>query len=314
MKIIVTVGENWETNDMGIANYGSREKPVPMEEIKEGYNLFSVLGSGAPRAEVSSFKDGVLVFKFNGQTITLQPGHTWDSPSYVEDNPYIYEASSYMVSVRIDYQLTDAQEKQIAERAAELITQMRENAWSEDHKVWKNIPLAKELLDIVSNKLPLSGKYFDATGIMYLCDCIFVDELLQERDVPRLCLEFLSMRRKANDARKTTDEKVDQKYILGVIEADKIKNRLDFYIDPHVSMEWWVNYVSAHLYFDPVERTQEWEDVIYDVEKACDEILKDEPHGMGFCFSYWSTKRAELAKRGIQWRTPHQMNPRVMFD
>lgn len=44
------------------------------------------------------------------------------------------------------------------------------------------------------------------------------------------------------------------------------------------------------------------------------EQLKDEPRGMGFCHIYWSTKRAALARRGIEWRSPSAMNPRVMFD
>ena len=51
-----------------------------------------------------------------------------------------------------------------------------------------------------------------------------------------------------------------------------------------------------------------------EVEKEVDEQLKDEPRGMGFCFSYWSAKRAALARRGIEWRSPSAMNPRVMFD
>ena len=39
-----------------------------------------------------------------------------------------------------------------------------------------------------------------------------------------------------------------------------------------------------------------------------------ESRGMGFCFSYWSMKRAVLAKYGIEWRSPRTMNPRVLFD
>ena len=35
---------------------------------------------------------------------------------------------------------------------------------------------------------------------------------------------------------------------------------------------------------------------------------------MGFCHSYWSAKRAALARRGIEWRSPSAMNPRVIFD
>ena len=68
------------------------------------------------------------------------------------------------------------------------------------------------------------------------------------------------------------------------------------------------------LKVDPVQATPEWENVIYEVEKEVDEQLKDEPRGMGFCHSYWSAKRAALARRGIVWRSPSAMNPKVMFD
>ena len=68
------------------------------------------------------------------------------------------------------------------------------------------------------------------------------------------------------------------------------------------------------LKVDPVQASQAWEDVIYEVEQEVEEELKDESRGMGFCFSYWSAKRAALARRGIAWRSPSTMNPRVMFD
>ena len=52
----------------------------------------------------------------------------------------------------------------------------------------------------------------------------------------------------------------------------------------------------------------------YVVDDVIDEELEDEPRGMGFCHRYWSAKRAALARRGIEWRSPSAMNPRVMFD
>ena len=74
------------------------------------------------------------------------------------------------------------------------------------------------------------------------------------------------------------------------------------------------NSLGGSLKVDPIQASAEWEDVIYDVEKEVDEQLKGEPRGMGFCFMYWSAKRAALAKRGIEWKSPNAMNPRVMFD
>ena len=51
------------------------------------------------------------------------------------------------------------------------------------------------------------------------------------------------------------------------------------------------------------------------MEKETDEAIgRNAPRGMGFCFLYWSSKAAVLARRGIFWKSPHEMNPRVMFD
>lgn len=37
--------------------------------------------------------------------------------------------------------------------------------------------------------------------------------------------------------------------------------------------------------------------------------------GMGFCHVFWETKQAILlAKHGIKWRSPAQMNPNTRFD
>jgi hypothetical protein len=65
---------------------------------------------------------------------------------------------------------------------------------------------------------------------------------------------------------------------------------------------------------DIVQSTPEWESVIYEVEQEVDEELKDAPRGMGFCYGYWSAKRAALAKRGIDWNPPPSMNRGVLFD
>ena len=65
---------------------------------------------------------------------------------------------------------------------------------------------------------------------------------------------------------------------------------------------------------DPIEWTTEYENVIDDVNKEVYANLKNTPRGMGFCFGYWAEKRTALAKRGIEWKSPNIMNPRVLFD
>ncbi len=65
---------------------------------------------------------------------------------------------------------------------------------------------------------------------------------------------------------------------------------------------------------DPIEWTKEYEAVIDEADHDAYAHLVDTPRGMGFCFAYWAEKRNALAKRGIEWRSPNIMNPRVMFD
>lgn len=301
----------WETNDMGIASRGIARKEVPETALVPGGNLLEVV-SEEHSAKVISFEKGVLVFEYMGEKVTLQPGHIWHCPMHGVYNPHISESEGFMVSVIPEHD--PSKEEKAEDRLVELLGQMRKNAAEEGWQVWKNIPLAREFFDILHNRLPLGGKHVDATGIMVCCDSIFIEDLLNQRDVPRLCLEFLQLRKLADKARTAEDEKYDPSCILGVKEADKLQNKLDFYIDPKVTMEWWLEYTHGHLLFDPVERTPEWEEAVYDVEKECDRLLRGQPRGMGFCFAYWSAKRKVLARHGIEWRSPHQMNPRVMFD
>ena len=71
---------------------------------------------------------------------------------------------------------------------------------------------------------------------------------------------------------------------------------------------------SSMLKSDPVEWTAEYEAVIDEADHEAYQHLKDSPRGMGFCFGYWAEKRNALARRGIEWKSPNILNPRVMFD
>ena len=98
-------------------------------------------------------------------------------------------------------------EEACVDRVIALIGQMRANREEEGAPVWKNIPLAKEMLDILCNRLPLQkSQFIDATGIVVCCDAIFLEDLLEQRDVPRLCLEFLQLRKRAEEARTAEDD------------------------------------------------------------------------------------------------------------
>lgn len=204
--------------------------------------------------------------------------------------------------------------QRVANRVVAILKRMQKNAAEEGHPVWKNIPLAEELYRLLSNALSNPGKHIDASGVVYCCDGLFLHDLLDTRDTPRLCLKFMALRKQAVSARTPDDEQFDEGSFLEDKEVERIENELKYFIDPTVTMEQWMKYAGAHLKFDPVERTPVWEEHIYEVEKECDKRLKGEPRGMGFCFAYWSVKRTVLAKHGIEWRSPSLMNPHVMFD
>ncbi len=72
----------------------------------------------------------------------------------------------------------------------------------------------------------------------------------------------------------------------------------------------------SHLARDPIEWTARWEEVIDEVDEKveADMVADGMPRGMGFCFGYWHSKQKYLAEYGIEWSSPSQMNPDVMFD
>ncbi len=75
------------------------------------------------------------------------------------------------------------------------------------------------------------------------------------------------------------------------------------------------NPYTGHLKKDPIEYSEEYEAVIDKVEKEVSDRMGNQAYAMGMCFEIWSIKQAILAEQyNIEWKTPSQMNPRVMFD
>jgi hypothetical protein len=178
---------------------------------------------------------------------------------------------------------------------------MRKNA--EEMRIWKNLPLAKETFELIKQVGDDEGPLGRAMG------CEMVVEKLSEYDAPRFTLEMLRYELKQLQMSEEQSEDLTEE------EVQKHIEELERFIDiEHVSYEDYMKRSSRHLDFDEIERTPLWEKINYQVEAETDKLLGDEPRGMGFCFGYWSAKRGVLAKRGIEWRDPHQMNPRVLFD
>ncbi|MCR4800618.1 MAG: hypothetical protein K5860_08940 [Bacteroidales bacterium] len=195
-------------------------------------------------------------------------------------------------------------QEEICERIVAIVNEMREN--TRERYMFRNIPLAKEGFCLVKQ---LESSEETPMGRAMACNAIY--EELSEHNVPRFALELL--RYELAQLELSDEEKKE-----GPLSKDFVRyeiQRLEDFIDiEHVSMDEFMEKYHRHLKFSSVERTPIWEEIYYDVEVECDKELGDIPRGMGFCYGYWHTLQNVLAKRGIEWQSPKELNPRVMFD
>ena len=65
---------------------------------------------------------------------------------------------------------------------------------------------------------------------------------------------------------------------------------------------------------DPIEETKEYKEI----EKELEEKIKaeiGEGGYMGFCHLYWGTKKIILKRDyNIDWKSPAELNPGILFD
>lgn len=190
------------------------------------------------------------------------------------------------------------------QRIIENVNKMRKN--SEDMRMWKNIPLAKECVQLLKD---IDDPEETPMGKALACEAII--QQLPEYDVPRFVLSIL--RYKLELVLESDEQDSDHYPTAEEVQAEI--QRLEDYIDTeHISDAVFRERYHRHLKSAPIERTPIWEENYYEVERECDRRLGDEPRGMGFCFGYWSTLRQVLAERGVLWQSPSELNPGVMFD
>lgn len=163
---------------------------------------------------------------------------------------------------------------------------------------YKNIYLARVAVEILMHHLPDSvpGEFDDVAGKTRLLNQML--EYCTETDMPRFCIGL----------RETIDRHAPSEGNTRTLAM------LRDYISPKLTMDEWIKKWNRHLRFDPIERSEMWEEIIYDVEREVAHRLDFDKWCMGFCFEYWSVKRDVLHEQGVRWRTPGEMNPDVMFD
>ena len=74
---------------------------------------------------------------------------------------------------------------------------------------------------------------------------------------------------------------------------------------------------SSGLYYDPVEDDPQYADVFRKINDEVNEALAEHPKkgSMGFVHIIWEMKKQILKQKyGVNWKTPAELNPQVMFD
>lgn len=185
--------------------------------------------------------------------------------------------------------------------------------------LWKNIPLVRDFIHELKDKAPFRNYQENPAGKACILQNLLKEKVLDMRDTPRLYQSLCELYRFYLDfmVDKDFDENLRSNYDRYYFrEVDQLIYKYAWIIDnpkSGLAQECWDD-LGGMLKVDPVQAMPEWEEVIYDVELELEEELKNEHRGMGFCYGYWSAKRAALERRGIEWNPPPLMNRGVIFD
>ena len=316
--------ENNLPHGPGEMEYSSKIRPLYKYEgefvhgMRQGKGKFSWY---APHNELSNPLDqyawysigeydgaGRLVHPQNAQGSWEPYQRLWDvvyEGMWENDSPVCKVGKSYkeMLDATKAYNeslIKGAQKRQeMREKFIDLVALMRKNG--EEMRLWKNVAIARECMDILED--------FATTCLDKAEVCVTLLSLIPEYDVPRYTLQIVRQQYKWLNA---TNSKSD------IVSLESIKahiKRLEEYIDyENISNEKFMQKHDKMLNFDPIRRTPLWEENICRWEEECDKRMGDAPRGMGFCFGYWCTFAEVLREEGIEWKSPHQMNPGVLFD
>lgn len=293
-----------ESCDMGCRNYSCHTTYIPVSEIVEGSSWIAYECDGQVNMDdpnetvhlewpftVNKLNDDIMEFTFRDKKYTLN--RHWQvlgTGTFGIPNPMISESIRFLF-----FFVTDEGDASDRSRLKKIQKEMLCNA--DEGDIWKNIPLAKEAMHLLKDK----RLAFDDEQAKDFCKSMFDAHAIDDTNTPRLYLSFL-----------------DYYHWLwnSTYYDDNRTYHLLLAVDPDLSEEEFLKRTGSYrsLKYDPIQNTPEWEEIIYEVEKELDEKFRGVDRYMGFCHEYWSAKIAALAKRGIEWRSPQQMNPRVRFD
>lgn len=186
-----------------------------------------------------------------------------------------------------------------------IILLAEENIMDTNCREWENAGLVREFLSIATRL----EDYDHLLDSLHAC-CERLEETLFEH--PRLKVELMKLHRSVLNRICVLHEPGPEGLLEDICHEISEHESNIFFAD---RMQPDMIRNTGHLKKDPVEWTAEYENAIDDVHRKAYENLSGHPHGMGFCFAFWIEKsRILLSEYNIEWKSPQQMNPNVLFD
>ena len=198
------------------------------------------------------------------------------------------------------------------QRIIELIEQInkRKEGRNSVAATYRDSPDLKELVELVSLEKDLSFAY----DVL-----VFISEQYESMGRFSVAAIFrLDALKIAEGLDKDFDDMLyatlrDRNYYVDD-DCDDVRAVVDKLLSKEV-IEKRFNAIKQHrrsLKHDPVEMSQAYLDCIDEIEEK---IEKNRTYrGMGSCHEIWALKYEYLLEKGIYWKSPQMLNPRVMFD
>lgn len=198
------------------------------------------------------------------------------------------------------------------ERIISLIDEINARKMNQDSlaATYKDVPLLKELNILIKNESDLSLKYdalefvasqYESMGRFSVASSFRLEALDiasgLTKDVKNMLILLLRDRNYYVDDDCYDVEEIAKK----LLPLDVINGCFD-YIKRH----------RRSLKHDPIEMSQVYLDAIDEVEERIEK--KRTFKGMGSCYEIWDLKEKYLLEKGIVWKSPHILNPKVLFD
>lgn len=215
--------------------------------------------------------------------------------------------------------------KETEKRLTELL---REIEGRKEHEyaaaTYKDVPALKEIVGLVEEQL--AGDSDESTLVDSIAVLGYVadryDSLGRFAVSAKFYTQILGLARRLKQQYGTDTEGIDG-YLYAALQAR------NFYIDDDCDdlvgiatelmnardVERIINERKGRrrsLKHDPVEMRDEYLAVIDEIEEKIEKSRK--AFGHGSCFEVWSLKKSYLLEHDIEWQTPSELNPRVLFD